>query len=152
MSNPFPPGALQGVKVVEIAQALAVPFAGILLADMGADVIKVEPPAGDGIRYTMEPILPGESKGFTLINRGKRSICLDVTRDEAKPVIERLAKWADVVRLMKPADLPRYGLTYEHLRAMNPQLVVLEHVPLGKKGRSGEPGTSVVRGCPARAC
>lgn len=146
MTNPFAPGALQGVKVVEIAQALAVPFAGILLADMGADVIKVEPPDGDGIRYTMEPILPGESKGFTLINRGKRSICLDVTRQEAKPVIERLAKWADVVMVsMKPADLPRYGLTYEHLRAMNPQLVVLEHVPLGKKGPlGGEPGYDVI--------
>ncbi|MBK9545164.1 MAG: CoA transferase [Dehalococcoidia bacterium] len=83
MTTPFPPGALAGVKIVEIAQALAVPFAGILLADMGADVIKVEPPAGDGIRHTMEPILPGESKGFTLINRGKRSICLDITRPDA---------------------------------------------------------------------
>ena len=80
MTNPFPPGALQGVKVVELAQALAIPFAGVLLADMGADVVKIEPPAGDGIRWTMEPILPGESKGYTLINRGKRGICLDVRR------------------------------------------------------------------------
>lgn len=140
------PGALAGVKVVEFAQALAVPFAGILLADMGADVVKVEPPAGDGIRYTMEPILPGESKGFTLINRGKRSICLDVTREDARPVIERLARWADVVMLsMKPADLPRYRLTYEDFHALNPRLVVLEHVPLGKHGPfGGEPGYDVI--------
>ncbi len=146
MTTPFPPGALAGVKIVEIAQALAVPFAGILLADMGADVIKVEPPAGDGIRHTMEPILPGESKGFTLINRGKRSICLDITRADARPVLERLAKWADVVMVsMKPADLPRYGLTYEDFREMNPGLVFLEHVPLGKKGPlGGEPGYDVV--------
>ena len=54
---------------------------------MGADVIKVEPPLGDGIRHTMEPIVPGESKGFTLVNRGKRSICLDITREEARPVL-----------------------------------------------------------------
>jgi CoA:oxalate CoA-transferase len=109
MTSPFPPGALSGVKVVELAQALAVPFAGVLLADMGADVVKIEPPAGDGIRHTTEPILDGESKGFTLINRGKRAICLDVTRPEARPVLEALAKWADVVMVsMKPADLPRY--------------------------------------------
>ncbi len=146
MTNPFPPGALAGVKIVELAQALAVPFAGVLLADMGADVVKIEPPAGDGIRHTMEPILDGESKGFTLINRGKRAICLDVTRPEARPVLEKLAQWADVVMVsMKPADLPRYGLTYEHFRAMNPKLVFLEHVPLGNKGPfGGEPGYDVI--------
>jgi len=146
MTSPLPPGALDGVKVVEFAQALAVPFAGVLLADMGADVVKVEPPPGDGIRHTMEPILPGESKGFTLINRGKRSICLDLTRPESRPVVERLAGWADVVMLsLKPADLPRYGLTYEHFRAMNPALIVLEHVPLGLKGPfGGEPGYDVI--------
>ena len=140
------PGALAGIRVVEFAQALAVPFAGLLLADMGADVVKVEPPAGDGIRHTMEPILPGESKGYTLINRGKRAICLDVTRAESRPVIERLARWADVVMVsMKPADLPRYGLTYEHVRAMNPRIVFLEHVPLGKHGPfGGEPGYVVI--------
>lgn len=143
---PEPHGALTGVRVVEIAQALAVPFCGVLLADMGADVIKVEPPAGDGIRHTMEPILPGESKGFTLINRGKRAICLDVTRAESRPVIERLARWADVVTVsMKPADLPRYGLRYEDFREMNPRLIFLEHAPLGKKGPfGGEPGYDVI--------
>ena len=141
-----PPGALAGVKVVEIAQALAVPFAGLLLADMGADVIKVEPPAGDGVRHTMEPIVDLESKGFTLVNRGKRGICLDVTRAESRPVLERLARWADVVTVsMKPADLPRYGLTYEDFRAMNPRLVFLEHAPLGKNGPfGGEPGYDVI--------
>jgi len=146
MSNPFPAGALAGVKVVELAQALAVPFAGILLADMGADVVKIEPPDGDGIRHTMEPIVGAESKGFTLINRGKRGICLDITRPEARPVLERLAMWADIVMVsMKPADLPRYGLTYEDFRAMNPRIVFLEHVPLGKKGPfGGEPGYDVI--------
>jgi len=140
------PGALEGVRVLEIAQALAVPFAGVLLADMGADVVKVEPPLGDGIRHTMEPIVPGESKGFTLVNRGKRSICLDVTAREARPVIEKLVQWADVVMVsMKPADLPRYRLAYDDLRAMNPRIVFLEHVPLGKNGPlGGSPGYDVI--------
>lgn len=140
------PGALAGIRVLEIAQALAVPFAGILLADMGADVVKVEPPGGDGIRYTMEPIVPGESKGFTLVNRGKRGICLDVTRAESRPVLERLARWADVVMVsLKPADLPRYRLRYEDFAAINPRVVYLEHVPLGKRGPfGGDPGYDVV--------
>lgn len=140
------PGALAGVRILEIAQALAVPFAGVLLADMGADIIKVEPPSGDGIRHTMEPILPGESKGFTLVNRGKRAICLDITREECRPALERLVRWADVVMVsMKPADLPRYRIAYEDFKALNPSVVYLEHVPLGKHGPlGGEPGYDVV--------
>ncbi len=140
------PGALAGVKVLEIAQALAVPFAGVLLSDMGADVVKVEPPLGDGIRHTMEPILPGESKGFTLVNRGKRSICLDITSAEARPVLERLVLWADVVMVsLKPADLPRYRLRYEDLKLINPRLIVLEHWPLGRNGPfGGAPGYDVI--------
>jgi formyl-CoA transferase len=141
-----PQGALDGVKVLELAQALAVPFAGVLLADMGADVVKVEPPTGDGIRHTMEPILPGESKGYTLINRGKRSICLDIARPESRPAIEALVRWADVVMVsLKPADVPRYGLTYDEFAAINPRIIYLEHVPLGKKGDfGGDPGYDVI--------
>lgn len=145
MTQP-PSGALAGVRVLEIAQALAIPFAGELLADMGADVIKVEPPSGDGIRHTMEPILPGESKGYTLMNRGKRSICLDVTREESRPVLERLAKWADIVLVsMKPADLPRYRIAYDDFRAWNGRIIYLEHAPLGHHGPfGGDPGYDVV--------
>lgn len=146
MDDALPPGALKGIRVVEFAGALAIPFAGLLLADMGAEVVKVEPPAGDGIRYTMEPIVPGESKGFTLVNRGKRSICLDVTRQEARPVVEALVRWADVALVsMKPADLPRYALTYEEFAVVNPRIVYLEHVPLGMRGPfGGDPGYDVV--------
>lgn len=140
------PGALTGVRILEIAQALAIPFAGLLMADMGADVVKVEPPAGDGIRHTMEPILPGESKGFTLVNRGKRTICLDITRAEARPVVAALVAWADVVMVsMKPTNVPRYNLTYDDLRQFNPRLIYLEHVPLGRNGPfGGEPGYDVI--------
>ena len=146
MTQPTLPGALAGVRVLEIAQALAIPFAGELLADMGADVIKIEPPSGDGIRHTMEPILPGESRGYTLMNRGKRSICLDVTREQARPVIERLAHWADIVLVsMKPTDLPRYRITYDDFRAWNERIIYLGHVPLGHHGPYGDdPGYDVV--------
>ncbi|MEJ5221926.1 MAG: CoA transferase, partial [Tepidiforma sp.] len=142
----MPGGPLAGYRILEIAQALAVPFAGLLLADLGADVIKVEPPEGDGIRHTMEPILPGESKGYTLVNRGKRAICLDITREDARPVLQRLVAWADAVLVsLKPADLPRYGLTCDDLRAWNPRIVFLEHVPLGHAGPfGGDPGYDVV--------
>lgn len=146
MNQPTSPGILAGVRVLELAQALAVPFAGELLADMGADVVKIEPPPGDGIRHTMEPILPGESKGYTLVNRGKRAICLDITRVESRPVLERLAKWADIVMVsMKPADLPRYHIAYEDFRAWNERVIYLEHVPLGHHGPFGDdPGYDVV--------
>ncbi|MGH2632726.1 MAG: CoA transferase, partial [Tepidiformaceae bacterium] len=146
MDDSTRPGALAGVRILEIAQALAIPFAGMLMADMGADIVKVEPPLGDGVRHTMEPILPGESKGFTLVNRGKRAICLDVTLPESRPVIAALVAWADVVMVsMKPNDVPRYGLTYEALRAVNPRIIYLEHVPLGRNGPFGnEPGYDVI--------
>ena len=62
--------------MLELAQAMAVPSCGLLLADMGADVIKVEPPAGDAFRLTQEPIVPGESKGYAVLNRGKRSVAV----------------------------------------------------------------------------
>lgn len=146
MTTPLAPGALEGVRIIEFAQAMAVPACGLLLADMGADVIKIEPPAGDAFRHTQEPVLPGESKGYTVLNRGKRTLCLDVTRPEARPIIESLVKGADVVLMsLKPADLPRYGLTYEAFSALKPDLVYLEHVPVGAKGpMGGDPGYDVV--------
>lgn len=135
------PGALEGVRVVEIAQVLALPMCGLLLADMGADVIKVEPPAGDSFRYSQQPVLPGEGKAFIAVNRGKRSLCLDVTTAAARPVLQRLTAWADVVIIsMKPSDLPRYHLAYEDFRAWNDRLIFLEHVPVGLKGPMGGDG------------
>ncbi len=139
-------GALDGVKVVEFAQAMAIPTAGLLLSDMGADVVKVEPPAGDAFRHTMEPIVPGEAKGYILLNRGKRSLCLDVTLPESRPVLERLVQWADIALMsFKPADLPRYHLTYDDFRAINPRIVYLEHQPVGPRGpMGGGPGYDVI--------
>jgi formyl-CoA transferase len=131
---------------VEFAQAMAIPAAGLLLADMGADVVKVEPPGGDAFRHTMEPVVPGEARGYVLLNRGKRCLCLDVARPEARPVVERLVRWADIVLMsFKPADLPRYGIAYEDFRAINPRVIYLEHQPVGPRGpMGGDPGYDVV--------
>ncbi|MEO6044526.1 MAG: CoA transferase [Tepidiformaceae bacterium] len=135
------PGALEGIRVVEFAQAMAMPICGLLLADMGAEVIKVEPREGDAFRETQMPIIPGESKGFTVLNRGKRSLCIDISSAGARPVIERLVAQADVVLIsLKPSDVPRYGLTYEELSAVRPGLIFLENVPLGQEGPFGQDG------------
>jgi len=134
-------GPLSDIKVVEFAQVIAIPMCGLILADMGASVVKVEPPTGDSSRHNLQPILPGESKSFTVFNRGKRSICLDLTNPDSRPVVERLVQGADVVLVaFKPADVERYGIDYPTLSALNPTLVYLEHVPLGPKGPYSDTG------------
>jgi formyl-CoA transferase len=129
------PGPLDGITVLEFAQVIAIPMCGLALADMGATVIKVEPPTGDSSRSNLSPILPTESKSFAIFNRGKQSVCLDLANPASRPVIERLVKRADVILLsFKPPDVARYGLDYETLSKLNPALIYLEHLPLGRRG------------------
>ena len=131
-------GALDGIKVLEIAQVMAIPICGTMLSDMGADVVKLEPPWGDASRHTMQPILPGESKSFAVLNRGKRSVGLDIADQRSRPAVEALARWADVVLIsLKTEDLSRYRLAYDDLRTFNEQMIYLEHVPLGLEGEMG---------------
>ncbi len=81
------PGALHGTNVLEIAQVMAIPMTGMLLSDLGADVVKVEPPWGDASRHTMQPVLPGESKSFAVLNRGKRSVSLNLADKGSRPAL-----------------------------------------------------------------
>lgn len=135
-----PAGPLAGVQVVEFAQALAIPLCGMLLADMGAEVTKVEPPVGDQVRYLFGR-RSTESPYFASVNRGKRALCLDLTRDEARPVVEALVRQADVVLVsLKPTDVPRYGLEEERLRAVRPDVIYLANPPLGPRGPQGDEG------------
>ena len=128
-------GALDGIRVVEFAQALAIPYCGKLLSDLGADVVKVEPPRGDTYRLQNRTKIKHEGRDFAINNRGKRSLCLDLTRPECRPVVEKLVTSADVVLVsLKGADLPRYGLDYETLRAIKPDVVYLENSPYGSQG------------------
>src|SRR5215467_5744778 len=87
---------LAGIKVIELANFIAGPLCGTLLADMGADVIKIEPPGGDMARAT-PPIRNGESVSFTALNRNKRSLVLDLKRPEAIEIIRKLAATSDVL-------------------------------------------------------
>lgn len=134
-------GPLADITVLEFAQVIAIPMCGLILADMGASVIKVEPPTGDSSRHNLSPIFPGESKSFAVFNRGKRSVCIDIANPASRPIIEQLVHQADVVLVaFKPPDVVRYGLDYATLRSINPALVYLEHVPLGPKGPYADMG------------
>jgi len=134
-------GALSDVRVVEFAQALAIPYCGKLLGDMGADVVKVEPPRGDTYRLQSRSPVKHEGKDFAIANRGKRSICLDFSKPGAAAVIEALARWADVVLVsMKGSDLPRYGLDYDTIRSYNDEIVFLHNSPYGSEGELAEMG------------
>lgn len=134
-------GALHDVRVLEFAQALAVPSCGALLADMGADVVKIEPPRGDTYRLQNRAQVPGEGRDFAICNRGKRSLCLDLGRPESRDVVDRLVAGADVVLVsFKVTDLVRYGLDYERLRNVQPRLVYLENTPYGRQGPLGDEG------------
>jgi crotonobetainyl-CoA:carnitine CoA-transferase CaiB-like acyl-CoA transferase len=122
------PGPLAGLRVLDLTQALAGPFCTMLLADLGADVIKVEPPAGDMTRfvgpYTAEDTERPYGGYFASINRGKRSIVLDLKQDSDRDVVRQLATRADVlVENSRAGVMDRLGLGYETLCASNSRLV-----------------------------
>jgi crotonobetainyl-CoA:carnitine CoA-transferase CaiB-like acyl-CoA transferase len=116
--------ALTGLLVVDLSRVLAGPFCGQILADMGADVIKVESPGGDENRQ-WPPLTPnGESSNYASVNRGKRSLTLNLKAAGAADVLKRLARKADVlIHSFLPDTAERLGIRYEDLRATNPKLV-----------------------------
>ncbi|MFN8556417.1 MAG: CoA transferase [Dehalococcoidia bacterium] len=127
-------GALEGVRVVEFTQIIAAPFAGMLLSDMGADVIKIEPPEGEPWRLFSQ-FIPKESKTFISLNRGKRSLPLDLTRPEGQRVAHDLVRTADVALINYRPDVPgRFGLDYETLATLNPRLIYCENTAFGRRG------------------
>ena len=139
------PGPLDGVKVVEFTEIIAGPFAGMLLSDMGADVIKVEPPWGDPWRGT-QPISPTESRVFIAYNRGKRSITLDLTTQASAEVLARLIPQMDVAIVnYRPDVAARLGVDYDSLSAINPQLIYCENTAFGRQGPdSWRPGYDMI--------
>jgi crotonobetainyl-CoA:carnitine CoA-transferase CaiB-like acyl-CoA transferase len=114
---------LTGIRVIELANFIAGPFCGTLLADMGADVIKIEPPKGDMGR-AMPPIRNDESVSFAALNRNKRSLVLDLKRPEAREIMLKLAAKSDVLlEAYRPGVLDKLGLGAEQVRAVNPRIV-----------------------------
>jgi crotonobetainyl-CoA:carnitine CoA-transferase CaiB-like acyl-CoA transferase len=135
-------GPLVGVRVVELGVWVAGPAAGGILADWGADVVKIEPPDGDPARMfgRMLGIEDGSSPPFEMDNRGKRSIVLDVTTEDDRATARELLCGADVfLTNVRPAALARVGLDFEAVAAANPALVygLTPTVPPSTSPRSG---------------
>jgi crotonobetainyl-CoA:carnitine CoA-transferase CaiB-like acyl-CoA transferase len=138
-------GALDGVKVLEFSEVIAAPTAGMVLADMGADVIKVEPPWGESWRLNLA-FVPLESRGFIAVNRGKRSLPLDLTKREALEIAHELAQQMDVVLVNYRPDVPaKLRIDYETLSAINPRIVYGEATAFGKEGpHANRPGYDLI--------
>ena len=140
---------LAGVKVIDLSRVLAGPFCAQLLADLGADVVKVErPPRGDDTREWGPPFLPddGPSAYYVSCNRGKRSVALDLARPESRAVLDDLIRAADVlIENFLPQTLVKLGLTEERLSALNPRLVRASISGYGRTGpEAATPGYDLV--------
>lgn len=134
-------GPLQGVRVLEFGSFVAGPWAGQLLADMGADVIKVEPTTGDPWRHAT-PFAPNESRVFVPLNRGVRSICLDLKQDPARAVLRKLIETSDGIISNNRRDTAlKLGIDYDTVSKINPQLVYVDITAYGPEGpRADMPG------------
>jgi len=130
------PSPLAGIRVVELAHIMAGPACGLLLADMGADVVKVERlPSGDGSRGFRPPDVGGESAAFMMLNRGKRGIALDFRSEEGRAVVRRLVAGADVlVENFRVGTMERMGLGWDTLADLNPRLVYCQITGFGRTG------------------
>lgn len=125
---------LSGVRIVDLSQVMAGPYCSMLLADMGADVIKVEPTNGEGTR-TWPPYQNGESGAFMAINRNKRGISLDLKSEEGKKIFYDLVKTADVlVENFRPGVVKRLGVDYETISNLNPKIIYCSISGFGQTG------------------
>lgn len=129
-------GPLAGLKVIELAHVMAGPVCGLMLADMGADVIKVEKlPGGDDTRRFLPPDIGGESAAYMMMNRNKRGIAIDLKNPEGRDTVIHLLKTADVViENYRAGTMARLGLGYEALSELNPGLIYCEISGFGRTG------------------
>src|ERR1700739_1985079 len=135
---------LDGVRVLDFSIMLAGPYCARLLADVGADVIKIEPPEGDDMRLRA-PLREGQSTYFGQLNAGKRSLALDLKSEEAIKLVHGLVADADIlVENFRPGVMDRLGLGYEALRVINPRLIYCAVSGFGQNGP--ERGTAAFDG------
>ncbi|MBP1179676.1 CaiB/BaiF CoA-transferase family protein [Methylobacterium sp. PvR107] len=128
-------GPLVGVRVIELAHIMAGPVCGLMLADMGAEVIKVEKLDGDDTRRTVPPALDGESAAYMMMNRGKRGISLDLKDPDGVAALRRLLKGADVlIENYRGGTMERLGIGYDTLREAFPELVYCSLSGFGRTG------------------
>ncbi|TAL86643.1 MAG: CoA transferase, partial [Candidimonas sp.] len=132
---------LKGVRVIEICNVAAGPFCGMLLADMGADIIKMEHPEGGDTLRSWAPLTQGFSENFASLNRNKRSISLNLKNEDDVETARRLIKEADVVlENNRPGVMDRLGLGYEAMRKINPKLVYCSISAYGQTGPRSQEG------------
>lgn len=136
---------LSGIRVIDFTEYIAGPYCTMMLADMGADVIKVEKPDGDAWRHTA-PVAPYESRVSLGVNRGKRSLAIDMAHPEARDIIHRLVSEADVVVVnYRPGVAERLALDYDSVRERNPAVVYCENTAFGREGPyAGRPGFDIL--------
>ena len=129
-------GPLSGIRVVEMGQLLAGPFCGQLLADFGAEVLKIEPPGvGDPLREWGQGKADGKSLWFPLVGRNKKSISLNLRAQKGQDIARRLIAEADIlVENFRPGTMERWGLGYEALSALNPRLIMVRVTGYGQTG------------------
>jgi crotonobetainyl-CoA:carnitine CoA-transferase CaiB-like acyl-CoA transferase len=139
-STKKPVGPLSGVKVLDLCSYLAGPYGCTLLADLGADVVKIESPQGDMLRQ-FPSSLPGESRFFLGTNRGKRALALDLKQKDGLAILHRMVESADVlVENFRPSVPARLGIDYPRLRKINPRLVYAGLTGYGDKGPLSDKG------------
>ncbi|TFC82926.1 CoA transferase [Cryobacterium sinapicolor] len=133
---------MSGLRVADFSRVLAGPYATMMLADFGADVIKIESPAGDDTRQWLPPVdAQGDSTYFGSVNRNKRSVVCDLGTDAGLAVARRLAETADVVmENFRPGVMQRFGLGFDQLRAVNPRIVYCSITGFGSGAGARLPG------------
>jgi CoA:oxalate CoA-transferase len=127
-------GCLDGIRVLELARYQAGPRGGMILSDLGAEVIKLEKPGGEETRHS-PPMVQGQSVYFSVYNRGKKSVCLDMRKEEGKEVFRDLLKTADfVLQNFRPGTMEQMGFGYEQLCAIKPDIILLSVSAFGQYG------------------
>ena len=139
-------GALDGLRVVDLSRYIAGPYCAMLLGDMGADVVKVEPPGRGEHSRAFGPFVEGESLYTMVFNRNKRSLTLDLRSDQGRDVLRDLLRRADVlVENFVPGTLEKIGFDWDALKALNPRLIVTRISGFGQNGPlSGKPCFDVI--------
>lgn len=127
-------GPLAGIRIVDLSQIVSGPMAAAILAEQGAEVIKVESPGGDPVRV-LGPRKGDLSAMFIAVNRGKRGVCLDLKTDDGRAALEKLIAWADVlIENFRPGTMERLGVGYDRCTAINPRLVFCSITGFGPDG------------------
>ena len=129
------PGPLEGIKVLSFARALAGPYASMLLCDLGAEVIKIEEPESGDMARRNGPFIQGISSYFLSVNRGQKSISLNLRDERAKKIIFELVKQVDIlIENFRPGVMGRLGLSYEVISRINPKIIYASISGFGQKG------------------